>query len=119
VIYLAAIAATTATGGWARRVLGGLVVLAGLTVLWLGLHRVAGVFAAHQPGYPFGTVLAAHILAVVAGLAGVAAGVVLVRRAAHLPRMGSKYSRQNRRTRKDPDTALWDELSEGSDPTGE
>lgn len=118
-IYLAAIAATMATGGWARRLVGGLLALAGVAALWLGLHRIAGVFAEHQSGYPFGTVLAAHIMAVVAGLAGVAAGTLLVRHAARMPRMGAKYSRQDRRGRKDPDTALWDDLTEGSDPTSE
>lgn len=122
VVYLATIAATLATGGWVRRALGVLVVLAGLAALWLGLHRISAVFSDQDAGFPLGTVLTAHLLAVLAGIAGVVAGVVLVRHAARMPRMGAKYqapaaSQKARRANKDPDTALWDELSEGNDPT--
>lgn len=121
-LYLAAIAAAVATGGWARRVLGGLVVLAGAAALWLGLHTIAGVFGPQQAGFPLGTVITAHVLVVLAGAGACLAGVVVVRNAVRMPRMGTRYqapaaARKNRKAAKDPDTALWDELSEGSDPT--
>lgn len=121
-LYLAAIAATVATGGWARRTLGALVVLAGLAALWLGLHTIAAVLGEQQQGYPLGTVVTAHALAVLAGLACCLAGVVVVRNASRMPRMGARYqapaaARKNRKAAKDPDTVLWDELSEGNDPT--
>ncbi len=117
-VALAAVAAVLAIGGWARRIVGVLVGVAGLAAGWTGVHDVPTVFAAHPAGYPESQVVVGHALAVVAGLLLVLAAVVVVRDADGLPRMGGGYrtpSVANRR--KDPDTELWQALSEGRDPT--
>ena len=48
----------------------------------------------------------------------VGAAVVVVRNAIRLPRLGGNYQTPAvARRRKDPDTELWQALSEGRDPT--
>lgn len=119
-LYLAAVAAAVATSGWLRRVLGALVVAAGIAALWFALHEVAGVFEPHPDGYPLAQVVSGHALAVLAGLLAVAAGVVLVLRGAVMPRMGARYAAPGAAKRVPaPDRKLWDELSDGHDPTAQ
>ena len=117
-VALAAVAAVLAIGGWWRRVVGVLVGVAGLAAVWAGVSDVSAVFAAHPAGYPASQVVLAHAVAVVAGLLLVGAAVVVVRNAIRLPRLGGNYQTPSvAKRRKDPDTELWQALSEGRDPT--
>jgi uncharacterized membrane protein (TIGR02234 family) len=117
-LALAAIAATFATGGWPRRMLGGLVVLAGLGMIAVSFTNLSGVSGAHPNGYPVLYIVAAHVLALLAGVLVAAAGVLLVRAADRLPRLGANYETPGAAKRKrDPDAELWQALSEGDDPT--
>lgn len=117
-VALAAVAAVLAIGGWGRRLVGALVGIAGLAAVWAGVTDVSTVFAAHPAGYPVSQVFIGHAAAVLAGLLLVAAAVVVVREAARLPRLGGGYQTPSvAKRRKDPDTELWQALSEGRDPT--
>ncbi|HEX3785774.1 MAG TPA: Trp biosynthesis-associated membrane protein [Pseudonocardiaceae bacterium] len=117
-LALAAIAALLATGGWLRRIVGGLVVLAGLGTIAATLTRLSGIFGAHPNGYPLLQVVTAHALAVLAGLLVGVAGVLLIRAANRLPRLGANYETPGATKRKrDPDAELWEALSGGDDPT--
>ncbi len=100
-LYLAAIAALFALGGWPRRVLGGLLVLLGvLNCVLAALPARDGVFA------------------LAGGVAAAVAGVLVIRHAARLPWLGTRYQAPGGgRARHDPDAELWRRLSEGDDPT--
>jgi uncharacterized membrane protein (TIGR02234 family) len=118
VVAVAAVAAVLAIGGWWRRVVGVLVGVAGLAAVWFGVRDVGDVFGAHPAGYPLSQVLTGHVVAVLAGLLVLAAGVLVVRHATAMPRMGGGYQTPSAaRQRRDPDTELWQALSEGRDPT--
>lgn len=118
VLALAAVAAVLAIGGWWRRVVGVLVGIAGLAAVWFGVRDLGGVFGTHPDGYPLSQVLSGHLLAVLAGLLVLAAAVLVVRHAATMPRMGGGYQTPSAaRRHRDPDTELWQALSEGRDPT--
>lgn len=108
-VALAGVAGAVAVGGWARRVLGALLVLAGGFAVWRGAFPGVG------PDSPF----AGRGLAMLGGLLVVLAGVLLVWFAARLPTMGGKYRAESAGRSGDPDKDLWDELSAGSDPTEE
>jgi uncharacterized membrane protein (TIGR02234 family) len=117
-LALAAVAAVLAIGGWGRRLIGVLVAVAGVAAGWVGIDGLSAVLDVHPAGYPRFTVLCGHGLAVLAGLLMVAAAVVVVRHAALLPRMGAGYQTPSAaKRRRDPDTELWQALSEGHDPT--
>jgi uncharacterized membrane protein (TIGR02234 family) len=117
-LALAAIAGLLATGGWLRRIVGGLVVLAGAGTIAVALTKLSGIFGAHPNGYPQLQVVTAHALAILAGLVVVLAGVLVVRAADRLPRLGANYETPGAAKRKrDPDAELWQALSEGDDPT--
>jgi uncharacterized membrane protein (TIGR02234 family) len=117
-LALAAIAAALAIGGWPRRVLGGLVVLAGLAAAYVGVADLGGVFGAHPNGYPTSQALFAHLLPIVAGVLMVAGGVVIIRAATTMPRLGASYQAPGAAKRApDPDAELWQALSAGNDPT--
>jgi hypothetical protein len=117
-VALAAIAAALAIGGWPRRVLGGLVVVAGLADIYLGAAGIGGVFGAHPAGYPTWQAFFGHLLPIVAGLLVIAAGAVIVRAADALPRLGATYQTPGAAKRsRDPDAELWQALSQGDDPT--
>ncbi len=127
-LALAAVAATLALRGVARRVLGVVLVAVAVWVTVLVLDGSAydvDLFV-RAPGYdeipgeptktwagPAAALAAAALYAV--------AGVVLVWRGHRLPRMGAKYSapgaRKARSRSGDPDADLWNALSEGEDPT--
>ena len=118
VLALAAVAAVLAIGGWGRRLVGLLVGVAGVVAVWAGTSGLSAVFGAHPVGYPVSQVLFGHGLAMLAGLLLVAASVLVVRNAARLPRMGAGYQTPSAaKRRRDPDTELWQALSEGHDPT--
>jgi uncharacterized membrane protein (TIGR02234 family) len=131
VLAVAAVAASVAVSGIARRVLGVIVVLAGGASAWAAfdswlsppdaatLLRLAGTTASTEP---VGDVVvaqnAAPWLGVLGGLLVLAAGVVLVIADRSLPRMGAKYAAPGaERPVVDPDRAAWDALDEGRDPT--
>lgn len=115
VLALAAIAGVVATGGWARRVLGAVVVLAGGGIAARG---VVGIDLAGGGDYPTMSILAGRGLAVLAGVLLVLGGVFVVRLARRMPRLGERYAAPSKqRAARDPDTELWDRLSAGDDPT--
>jgi uncharacterized membrane protein (TIGR02234 family) len=117
-LSLAAIAATLATRGWVRRIVGGLVVLAGLGMIVVAFTQLAGVFGAHPNGYPLSQIVLAHVLALLAGGVVAAAGMLIVRGAESLPGLGANYETPAGGKRKrDPDDELWRALSDGEDPT--
>jgi hypothetical protein len=104
VLALAAIAATVALGGWARRVLGVLVALAGVGAVWLPVSASGGA--------------APRALAVAGGLSVLVAGVLLVWRANRMTRLGGSYQTPGAAKRAaDPDKEMWNALERGDDPT--
>ncbi|MFI7676813.1 Trp biosynthesis-associated membrane protein [Actinophytocola sp. NPDC049390] len=108
-LALASLAGVFAVGGWMRRLLGAIVVVAGGWVCWR---------AVDTPG-PF-ELLSGRGVAVLGGVLFLAAGVLVVVHAATLPTMGARYDRANATRRSgDPDKDMWDGLSEGEDPTAE
>jgi hypothetical protein len=118
VLAVAAVAAVAAIGGWARRVVGLLIGLAGGASVWAGTVGIGAVFGTHPDGYPGSQILFGHGLAILAGLLIVTAAVLVVRDAARMPRMGGSYQTPSAaKRRRDPDTELWQALSEGRDPT--
>ncbi|MEV0680506.1 Trp biosynthesis-associated membrane protein [Actinosynnema sp. NPDC050436] len=103
-LFLAAIAAVVALGGWVRRVLGVLVLAAGVTAAWLAVAQDGAL-----PG---------RATAVLGGLLAVAAGVVLVLRGSAMPRLGGGYQTPGAAKRSaDPERELWNALERGDDPT--
>ncbi|GAA4859925.1 Trp biosynthesis-associated membrane protein [Actinomycetospora straminea] len=130
-LCLAAVGGLVATAGWGRRVVGTLVAVAGL---WAVLRAVTGLVAPATEALPIGVrpgdrplpaeaVVGGPLLALVGGLLMLAAGLLTVRWAAVLPRMGAQYDAPGagaaRPRPADPDRALWEALDEGRDPTGE
>lgn len=123
---LAAVAAVLATGGWLRRVVGILVVLAGAVLGWRaadGFTFDAGPYEGVPEGAtPIGTAdfqVLGPVLVAVAAVLLLAAGVLVVFRAGRMPAMGAKYSAPGtaKERVKDPDRQMWDDLDEGWDPT--
>ncbi|MFE9749128.1 Trp biosynthesis-associated membrane protein [Saccharothrix saharensis] len=103
-LFLAAIAAVVALSGWARRVLGVVVLLAGAATAFQGVD-------ADGPVVGRGVVLLGAALAV-------AAGVLLVVRASTMPRLGGGYRTPGAAKRTaDPERELWNALERGDDPT--
>ncbi|WP_245992807.1 Trp biosynthesis-associated membrane protein [Prauserella muralis] len=122
---LAAVAAALGARGWARRVLGVLLLAVGVWVLWLTLGGSAYdvTWTGRAPGYgsepgePVRT-LWGPAAAVTGGVLMAAGGALLTWRGHRMPRMGARYAAPGtQRARKDPDTELWDALSDGDDPT--
>lgn len=131
-VLLAAVAATVALSGIARRVLGVLVALAGVAA---GATAVARIVTPPAPaelvsaraglntaGQPIGTspvsVGAGPWVAVAAGVLGLAAGVLLVVRERRMARLGARYAAPGSATApSDPDRAAWEQLDDGGDPT--
>lgn len=127
VLALAAVAAVLATGGWARWLLGALLLVAAALPA-VGVLRVtdeswltgAAVSAAGLPArsVPAGT---ATVLPVGPGFAAggavllAAAGVALVVRGHRMPRLGRRY--QASRPSGSPDERLWERMDVGEDPT--
>ncbi|MGW4112311.1 Trp biosynthesis-associated membrane protein [Actinosynnema sp. NPDC004786] len=103
-LCLAAIAAAVALGGWVRRVLGVVVLLAGVAAAFQGVD-------ADGPVTGRGLVFAGAALAV-------AAGVVLVVRGRVMPRLGGGYQTPGAAKRTaDPEREMWNALERGDDPT--
>lgn len=103
-VALAGAGGTIAVGGWARRGVGALVALAGV---------LGGLQAVTAEGTGLG-----RWVALFGDLLLVTAGLLVIRLAATLPTMGTKYRSTNARARSgDPDKDMWDGLSQGRDPT--
>ncbi len=115
-LALAGVAGVIATGGWARRVLGVVLALAGVAAVWAG---VAGVrFSGFAAGLPVTEMLLGRGLAVLGGILVAAGGLAAVKGAAETARLGTKYAAPATRKKvRDPDAELWEALSEGEDPT--
>ncbi|WP_091296830.1 Trp biosynthesis-associated membrane protein [Amycolatopsis xylanica] len=114
-LALAGVAGMVATGGWARRVLGVLLALAGVAAAWAAVNGVSFQFEA---GLPSGAILTGRTLALLGGIFVLAGGLLGVKHASAMPRLGAKYSAPaKKRSAQDPDTELWDALSKGQDPT--
>jgi len=107
-LALAGVAGMVATGGWFRRVLGGLLALGGIAACWAGIDGFG-----HASGFPFGP-----LVAVLGGILMVAGGLLGIKGAAGMPRLGARYAAPGtKRVARDPDVELWEALSEGQDPT--
>jgi hypothetical protein len=106
-LALAGVAGVLATGGLARRLVGGLLAAAGAA------QTVAALAALGAAGTP------APLLAVAGGLLLLAAGVLVALREPWLPRLGARYAAPGapKRRQADPDRAAWEALDAGEDPT--
>ncbi|MEC3980043.1 Trp biosynthesis-associated membrane protein [Amycolatopsis sp. H20-H5] len=116
ILALAGIAGLIATGGWPRRVLGAVLALAGVAAVWTGVDgaRISG-FA---DGLPVTQLLLSRGLAVLGGILLAVGGLAAVKGAGRMPKLGARYSAPGaKRAARDPDTELWEALSEGEDPT--
>ena len=105
VLALAGVAAMIAVSGWPRRVLGGVLALAGVGAIALS---VGGT-----DFFPWG-----RILAGLGGILMIIAGAALVRFGATMPRLGAAYQRtETERPADASDQDMWRALSLGKDPT--
>ncbi len=130
-LALAGVAGVLAASGVLRRIVGGLLGLAGAAVAALGVLALVtdplatdGPLPAPPPGvtadalrYQPTEVTPTPLLAVLGGLALVAVGVVVVVRERRLPRFGARYAAPGKRPPPDPDRAVWQDLDAGRDPT--
>jgi hypothetical protein len=129
VLALAAVAAVLATGGWARWLLGALLLIAAASPV-LGVLRViddswltgAAVSAAGLPArsVPAGTATVlpgGPALAAGGAVLLAAAGVALVVRGHRMPRLGRRYQAPTARLTGSPDERLWERMDAGDDPT--
>ncbi|WET77513.1 Trp biosynthesis-associated membrane protein [Amycolatopsis sp. QT-25] len=116
-LALAGTAGLIATGGWPRRVLGVVLAVSGVAAVWLGV--VGGSLSGFADGLPVAQLLGARGLAILGGILVVAGGLAAIKGAGRMPRLGAKYSAPGtkKRAAKDPETELWEALSEGEDPT--
>lgn len=131
-LAVAAVAAVVATGSWARRVLGALLVIAAvppaLAVLGVGDRArlaAAAAAAAELPARstPDGSVAiltAGPGLAAAGAILIAGAGVALLLRGHRMPRMGSRYRvprPAGSEPQPAPDRQLWERIDAGEDPT--
>lgn len=127
-LALAAVAATLALRGVARRVLGVVLVAVAVwvTVLVLGGSAYDVDLSTRAPGYDSLPGSPAKVWwgpasALAGALSLTVAGGLLAWRGHRMPRMGAKYSAPGDtragETARDSDVDLWDALSEGEDPT--
>ena len=139
-VAVAAAAAVVATSGWPRRLVGGLVAVAGAWVVWLCWAAIVQPAVAPAPGSGGGPAdgpassaphppadavvvglperTAAPLLGVAAGLVLLAAAIGLVCWANAMPRLGSRYAAPGTARRvPDRDSQWWNALDAGEDPT--
>ncbi|WP_425445755.1 Trp biosynthesis-associated membrane protein [Umezawaea tangerina] len=104
VLCAAAVAAVVALSGWVRRVLGAVVLAAGLGAGWV---------AATTGGTPL-----PKAVALLGAVLVLAAGVLLLLRGQTMPRLGGSYQTPAAAKRSaNPDKDLWHALERGDDPT--
>lgn len=116
VLAVAGVAGVVAVGGWARRVLGVILAIVGLGACWIAVDGVR--FTGFPDGTPVWQVFTGRGLALIGGILVVLGGLTATRRAGVMPRMGARYAAPSgRKAARDPDTELWEALSEGDDPT--
>ncbi|OZM70471.1 hypothetical protein CFN78_25260 [Amycolatopsis antarctica] len=115
-VALAAIAGVLASRGAPRRLLGAVVVVAGLLP---GFEAVrTSVRDGLADGAPVAEILAGRGLGLAGGLLIVLGGIVTVVAGARMPGMGGKYAAPGtKKAAPDPEKGMWDALSEGRDPT--
>ncbi len=128
-VALAGVAALVATGGVVRRVLAGLLALAGAAVAWtaaVALTRTAATVTGAPASLPRPAtsppptldVTPAPALAVAGGLLLLGVGVLVLLREPRLSRLGARYAAPGARpVEVDPDRAAWQDLDAGRDPT--
>jgi hypothetical protein len=105
-LALAGVAGVLAAGGIVRRLVGGLLAVAGAG------QAVAAAVALGSGG------TSAPLLAVAGGAVLLVAGVLVVLRERRLPKLGARYAAAgDRRVPRDPDRAAWEALDAGEDPT--
>jgi uncharacterized membrane protein (TIGR02234 family) len=129
-VLLAAAVALLAVRSAGRVVVGLLMAVAGGVLAWSGIRALTGALDATVAGVPTGGTSTADVaavwplLAAVAGVLGVAAGLFVVLRGRTWPGMGRRYERGQdaaapRPTASDEDRAqtAWKALDRGEDPT--
>ncbi|WP_158888860.1 Trp biosynthesis-associated membrane protein [Amycolatopsis anabasis] len=116
ILALAGVAGMVATGGWPRRVLGVLLALAGVAACWVAVDGLR--WSGYPDGAPSAEIVTAHILAAAGGILVILGGLAGTRGAGRMPRLGARYAAPGaKRVAPDPDTELWEALSDGEDPT--
>ncbi|WP_020657720.1 Trp biosynthesis-associated membrane protein [Amycolatopsis benzoatilytica] len=116
ILALAGVAGAIATSGWPRRVLGVVLVLAGAAGVWAGLDGIR--FGGFAPGVPGTQIVLGHLIAALGGILLALGGLAAIKWAGTARKLGARYAAPGANAaRKDPDTELWEALSEGSDPT--
>ena len=130
-VLLAAAVALLAVRGLGRAAVGLLMAVAGGVLAWSGVRALAGgLEAAAAQEFPGGTAdvsAAWPVLTILAGVLGVAAGLLAVLRGRDWPAMGRRYERGEapvaaaRRPETDEDRAqaAWKALDRGEDPTSD
>nr|WP_202507709.1 Trp biosynthesis-associated membrane protein [Amycolatopsis rubida] len=116
-LALAGVAGAVATGGWLRRALGIVLVLAGAAGVWNGVDGIE--FGGFAPGLPGTEIVLGHLIAVLGGILVALGGLAAITWAGAARKLGARYAAPGaaKAARKDPDTELWEALSEGEDPT--
>jgi uncharacterized membrane protein (TIGR02234 family) len=117
-VALAGTGALPATGGVARRVLGGLLALAGAVVVAGAVTGRAGL----DPGAAGAGGTVWPVACAAGGAIIVAGGLVAVRHGRHWPAMSARYERKPATPQPKPPAtgdarAVWDALDRGEDPT--
>ncbi|MER6765521.1 MULTISPECIES: Trp biosynthesis-associated membrane protein [Amycolatopsis] len=116
ILALAGVAGAIATGGWLRRALGIVLVLAGAAGVWSGVDGIE--FGGFAPGLPGTEIVLGHLIAVLGGILVALGGLAAIKWAGAARKLGARYAAPGAKAaRKDPDTELWEALSEGDDPT--
>lgn len=122
-LALAGVAGIVATGGVLRRVLGGLLAVAGAVAAVIAPRALlsapaVGALPPTLPGGQQAVSAAGPSLAVAGGLVLLLVGVVVAVREPRLPRFGARYAAPGARpVEVDPDRAAWRDLDAGRDPT--
>lgn len=128
-LALAAVAALLATGGWARRLLGALLLFAAVPPA-VGVARVAdegrltraavsagGLPARSIPDGVITVLPAGHVLGAAGAVLLAGAGAALVLRGHRMPRMGRRYRVPTAQRSAPRDHELWERIDAGEDPT--
>ncbi|MGY1803957.1 Trp biosynthesis-associated membrane protein [Blastococcus sp. SYSU D00922] len=121
-VLLAAAVALLAVRSAGRVVVGLLMAVAGGVLAWSGIRALAG--GLDVDGAAVEIIASWPVLAVLAGLLGAAAGVVVVLRGRSWPGMGRRYERTpegapppREQTDEDRSQTAWKALDRGEDPT--
>ena len=115
IVGFAGLAGVIGSRRWVRRIIGAIVVIAGVALVWAGAsttltlqvgntNQSSGVIVSVTPIYP--------ILTALAGLALAMGGLLVVVRGSQWPTLGANYERSS-----DRPTDAWRAMDEGLDPT--